>query len=376
MKQFISFTHKEFIHIFRDSRTLLILLVMPAVLITLFGYVVTTEVRGAIATVCDETMPQDSRRIIDAIEASQYFDLSSPSLSINDAEVKLRSGEADVAVCIRPSKSPTSTGSAHSLKGDLQPIEILVLCDGSEPNQAQMRGAYMMQIVSPMLSEGSSIYSPPFREGQGVGLRSLFNPQARSEYNFVPGVIGLIVLLICAMMTSIAIVSEKENGTMELLLASPLSPLTIISAKLIPYFVFSSVNLITILLLSHYLLGVPFVGSVTAFVAVTLLYIIVSLALGLLISTAVRTQMAALLLSLLLIVPTMYLSNFVFPLDSLPLPMQVVSNIVPAKWYMDAARRILIQGVEVQYVAKDFAVLAIMAVVLMTISVKLFKKRL
>ena len=368
MKQFISFTRKEFIHIFRDSRTLLILLVMPAVLITLFGYVVTTEVRGAIATVCDETVSVDSRRIIDAIEASRYFDLSSPSLSINDAEVKLRSGEADVAVCIRPSKSP--------LKGDLQPIEILVLCDGSEPNQAQMRGAYMMQIVSPMLSEGSSIYSPPFREGQGVGLRSLFNPQARSEYNFVPGVIGLIVLLICAMMTSIAIVSEKENGTMELLLASPLSPLTIISAKLIPYFVFSSVNLITILLLSHYLLGVPFVGSVTAFVAVTLLYIIVSLALGLLISTAVRTQMAALLLSLLLIVPTMYLSNFVFPLDSLPLPMQVVSNIVPAKWYMDAARRILIQGVEVQYVAKDFAVLAIMAVVLMTISVKLFKKRL
>ena len=366
MKQFISFTYKEFIHIFRDSRTLLILLVMPAVLITLFGYVVTTEVRGAIATVCDETVSVDSRRIIDAIEASRYFDLSSPRLSINDAEVKLRSGEADVAVCIRPSKSP--------LRGDLQPIEILVLCDGSEPNQAQMRGAYMMQIITPLLSNSSTIFSPSYKEG--VGGRSLFNPQARSEYNFVPGVIGLIVLLICAMMTSIAIVSEKENGTMELLLASPLSPLTIISAKLIPYFVFSSVNLINILLLSHYLLGVPFVGSVTAFVAVTLLYIIVSLALGLLISTAVRTQMAALLLSLLLIVPTMYLSNFVFPLDSLPLPMQVVSNIVPAKWYMDAARRILIQGVEVQYVAKDFAVLAIMAVVLMTISVKLFKKRL
>ena len=358
MKQFISFTRKEFIHIFRDSRTLLILLVMPAVLITLFGYVVTTEVRGAIATICDESMTQDSRRIAEAISASQYFSLTSPCRSMDVAEDKLRSGQADVAVCINRNG------------------EVLILCDGSEPNQAQMRGAYMMQIVSPMLSEGSSIYSPPFREGQGVGLRSLFNPQARSEYNFVPGVIGLIVLLICAMMTSIAIVSEKENGTMELLLASPLSPLTIISAKLIPYFVFSSVNLITILLLSHYLLGVPFVGSVTAFVAVTLLYIIVSLALGLLISTAVRTQMAALLLSLLLIVPTMYLSNFVFPLDSLPLPMQVVSNIVPAKCYMDAARRILIQGVEVQYVAKDFAVLAIMAVVLMTISVKLFKKRL
>lgn len=351
MKQFISFTRKEFLHIFRDSRTLLILLVMPTVLITLFGYVVTTEVRGAIATICDEAMTQDSRRIAETIEASRYFSLTPPCGSIHEAETKLRSGQADVAVCIN------------------RDGEILILCDGSEPNQALMRGAYMMQILQG-LSGNASIYT------SAVQSRSLFNPQQRSEYNFVPGVIGLIVLLICAMMTSIAIVSEKENGTMELLLASPLSPLTIISAKLIPYFFFSSINLISILLLSHYLLGVPFVGSLTAFVMVTLLYIIVSLALGLLISTAVRTQMAALLLSLLLIVPTMYLSNFVFPLDSLPLPMQVASNIVPAKWYMDAARRILIQGVEVQYVVKDFVILAFMAVVLMGISVKLFKKRL
>lgn len=356
MKQLISFTRKEFIHIFRDSRTLLILLVMPAVLITLFGYVVTTEVRGAIATICDEAMTQDSRRIVEAISASQYFSLISPCGSTDAAEEKLHSGEADVAVCINRDGN------------------VLILCDGSEPNQAQMRGTYMMQIITPLLSDGSSISSPSYTEG--VVARSLFNPQQRSEYNFVPGVIGLIVLLICAMMTSIAIVSEKENGTMELLLASPLSPLTIISAKLIPYFFFSGLNLITILLLSHYLLGVPFVGSLVAFVAVTLLYIIVSLALGLLISTVVRTQMAALLLSLLIIVPTMYLSNFVFPLDSLPLPMQGVSNIVPAKWYIDAARRILIQGVEVRYVAKDFVILVIMAVVLMGISVKLFKKRL
>ena len=251
MKQLISFTRKEFIHIFRDSRTLLILLVMPAVLITLFGYVVTTEVRGAIATICDEAMTQDSRCIVEAISASQYFSLTSPCGSTDAAEEKLRSGEADVAVCINRDGN------------------VLILCDGSEPNQAQMRGTYMMQIITPLLSDGSNISSPSYTGG--VVVRSLFNPQQRSEYNFVPGVIGLIVLLICAMMTSIAIVSEKENGTMELLLASPLSPLTIISAKLIPYFFFSGLNLITILLLSHYLLGVPFVGSLVAFVAVTLL---------------------------------------------------------------------------------------------------------
>ena len=352
LKQFISFTQKEFIHIFRDSRTMLILLVMPAVLIALFGFVVTTEVRGAKATICDEAVTQDSRRIMESIGANKYFSLVENSTSTDDAVHNLHAGKADVAICIN------------------RDGQVLILCDGSEPNQAQMRGTYMMQIVQGALSEGETGRTLP------VVTRSLFNPQMKSEYNFVPGVIGLIILLICAMMTSIAIVREKEQGTMEMLLASPLPPLTIILAKLIPYFVMSSINLITILLLSHYLLEVPFVGSLTGFVFITLLYIVVSLSLGLLISTAVNTQMTALLLSLLLIVPTMYLSNFVFPLDSLPLPMQIVSNIVPAKWYMDAARRILIQGVEVRYVVNDFIILAITAVLLMGLSVKLFKKRL
>lgn len=356
LRTWMTFTHKEFLHIFRDSRTMLILLVMPAVLIALFGYVVTTEVRGAKATICDEALTQESRAIAEAVRNSRYFTLAQFSHTVAEAQDLLRAGTADVAVCI-------------NRDGD-----ILNLCDGSEPNQAQMRGAYLTQIVSSQLSKGDGIYSPSFKEG--VGGRSLFNPQQKSEYNFVPGVIGLIVLLICAMMTSIAIVREKEQGTMELLLASPLSPFVIITAKLLPYFAVSSVNLVTILILSHYLLGVPFAGSITAFVLATLLYIIVSLALGLLISSVVRSQMAALLLSLLLIVPTMYLSNFVFPLDSLPLPMQAASNIVPAKWYLDAARRILIQGVDVRFVAKDFVILALMAVILMGISVKLFKKRL
>lgn len=348
LRTWMTFTHKEFLHIFRDSRTMLILLVMPAVLITLFGYVVTTEVRGATATICDEALTQESRAIAEAVRNSRYFTLTQFSHTVVEPQALLRAGTADVAVCI-------------NRDGD-----ILILCDGSEPNQAQMRGAYLTQIVSQV----------PSVTGNVIVTRSLFNPQQKSEFNFVPGVIGLIVLLICAMMTSIAIVREKEQGTMELLLASPLSPFTIISAKLLPYFVVSSANLVTILLLSHYLLGVPFVGSITAFIIVTLLYIIVSLALGLLISSVVKSQMAALLLSLLLIVPTMYLSNFVFPLDSLPLPMQAVSNIVPAKWYLDAARRILIQGVDVRFVVKDFVILALMAVILMGISIKLFKKRL
>lgn len=358
MKQFLSFAHKEFLHIFRDGRTMLILLVMPMVLLLLFGYAVTTEVRGTRVTICDESLTPESRRLPEAIARNRYFDLLAPSRSLTECEQHLKSGYADVALYInREGRS-------------------LILCDASEPNQAQMRAAYLSETICRHGMNPANVEDAGNTMSVRLHTSLLFNPQQRSEYNFVPGVIGMIIILICAMMTSIAIVREKETGTMELLLASPLSPLTIIAAKLVPYFVVSSVNLVSILLISRFILGVPIAGSLAAFIGVTLLYIIVSLALGLLISSAVRTQMAALLLSLLLIVPTIYLSGFVFATESMPAPLQAVSNIVPATWYMDAARRLLIQGVEVKYVMKDFVILGLQAIVLTTISVKLFNKRL
>lgn len=204
----------------------------------------------------------------------------------------------------------------------------------------------------------------------------LYNPQSRSEYNFVPGVIGLILLLICAMMTSIAIVKEKEMGTMEILLASPLPPIVIVVAKLVPYFVISCMNLATILLLSVFLLNIPIAGSVMGFIAISLLYILVSLLLGLLISNCVSSQLAAMLLSLLLIVPTVYLSGLAFPIESMPETLQHASAIIPARWYVEVARKLMIQGVEMKYVMHETAVLALMAVVLLGVSWKLFKVRL
>jgi len=204
----------------------------------------------------------------------------------------------------------------------------------------------------------------------------LFNPQLKSSYNFVPGVIGVILLLICAMMTSISIVREKERGTMEILLASPMHPLYIIIAKLLPYLMVSSINLVTILLISYFVLGVPIVGSILLFCAITLLYILVALALGLFISTVVNSQLAAMLLSLLMIVPAIYLSGMVFPIESMPEAAAKVSNVIPTRWYIDASRKILIQGVSAQYLIKNFAVLAIEAVVLIAVSVKLYKTRL
>lgn len=206
--------------------------------------------------------------------------------------------------------------------------------------------------------------------------RMLYNPQQESAYNFVPGVIGLILMLICTMLGSVAIVREKEYGSMEVLLASPLPPAYIILAKFVPYFTISCLNLLTILVLSVVVLNVPVAGSVLYLLFVSLLYILVALALGLLISTLVRSQLAALLLSMLVIIPTIYLSGLAFPLESMPLPMQKISVIIPARWFIEAARKLMIQGVEIQYVLKETGILILMMVILTAIAIKKFKIRL
>lgn len=208
-------------------------------------------------------------------------------------------------------------------------------------------------------------------------VKLLYNPQMKSAYNFVPGVMGLILMLICAMMTSISIVREKETGTMEVLLVSPVKPLFIILAKAVPYFVLSFVNLITILLLSVYVLHVPVAGSLFWLIAVSLLFIFVSLALGLLISTVTRTQVAAMLVSgLMLMMPTMLLSGMIFPIESMPAILQGISTVIPARWYIQAVRKLMIEGVDISLVLTEIGILTVMAVLLITVSFKKFKNRL
>ena len=199
----------------------------------------------------------------------------------------------------------------------------------------------------------------------------------KSVYNFVPGVMGLILMLICAMMTSISIVREKETGTMEVLLVSPVRPFFLILSKAVPYFVLSFVNLATILLLSVYVLHVPVAGSLLWLVAVSLLFIFVSLSLGLLISTVTQTQVAAMLASgLMLMMPTMLLSGMIFPVESMPWILQGISALIPARWYIQAVRKLMIQGVDVVNVLSEVAILSGMAVLLITVSLKKFKNRL
>ena len=205
----------------------------------------------------------------------------------------------------------------------------------------------------------------------------LYNPQMKGAYNFVPGVLGMILMLICAMMTSIAIVREKEMGTMEVLLVSPMKPILIILAKVVPYFIISCVNLTTVLLLSVFVLGVPIAGSLFWLIAVSMLFIFVSLALGLLVSTLTDTQMAAMLISgMAFMMPVMLLSGMMFPIENMPLPLQVLSNIIPAKWFIIMVKNLMIKGTAVTSVIKEIIILCFMALAIVTISLKKFKNRL
>lgn len=366
MKQFLIFAGKEFRHIFRDRRTMLILLVMPVVQIILFGFAITTEVQNVRMAVLDPSDDVLTRRIVGRLDASEYFTLTARFHTPQEMDEAFRRSQVDMAVVFSPDFADgLYTGDAA----------VQLVTDATDPNTATMQTSYATGIITAaareLLPAGVRV---PLLQPE---VKLLYNPQMKSVYNFVPGVMGLILMLICAMMTSVSIVREKEMGTMEVLLVSPVRPIFIILSKAVPYFVLSFVNLTTILLLSVYVLHVPVAGSLPWLVTVSLLFIFVSLSLGLLISTLTQTQVAAMLASgLVLMMPTMLLSGMIFPVESMPWVLQGISAAIPARWYIQAVRKLMIQGVDVVNVLTEVGVLLGMAVVLVTVSLKKFKNRL
>lgn len=387
MEQLTAFVRKEFYHIFRDMRTTLILLAMPVVLIILFGYAITTEIRQVSFAVLDPGRDELSLRITDRLAASPYFDFYGRIADPAAAQSLFRQGKVRIVVVFPP--RPASHAGAS----------VQLLADASDPNEATQLLAYATAIISNQFRDvsirqqavaaapsavsagGASGIRPVVFSAEGSGIRPvvrlLYNPLMKGAYNFVPGVMGLILILICAMMTSVGIVREKETGTMEVLLVSPLKPVYIILAKATPYLFLSLVNIATILLLSYYLLDVPIAGSLALLVGLSLLYAIVSLCLGLLISTVADTQKAAMLISgMALMLPVMLLSGMLFPVENMPLPLQWLSHIVPAKWYIMAVKDVMIKGLGLSAVWKEVAILLLMAAGLVAWSVKRFNIRL
>ncbi|MDF9828828.1 ABC transporter permease [Parabacteroides sp. PF5-6] len=367
MKQFISFIQKEFYHIFRDGRTLFILLAMPIVLLILFGYAITTEIKMAPVTILDYSRDAVTRSIADRLMASEYFELYRYSENQDDVQALFRQGKAKLAIVFPPHFA------------DDRDSRVQILADATDPNEATQLASYAAAIIQAELWEEQRIEMTTLADGGRVTpvTHLLYNPQMKGAYNFVPGVMGLILILICALMTSVGIVREKEMGTMEVLLVSPLKPLSIIVAKAIPYLLVSMVNVATILMLSYFLLEVPIVGSLTLLIGISILYALVALSLGLFISTVTQTQQAAMLISaLVLMLPVILLSGMVFPVENMPRLLQWFSHIVPAKWYIIAVKDVMIKGVPLSGVLKEVGILLFMAFFILVLSVKRFKTRL
>jgi len=371
---FRAFTGKEFRHIFRDGRTLLILLVMPLVLTVLFGYAITTEVKGTRVALLDLSKDAATGRVIAELGANRYFSVVESLGSEREIDGVFREGRADLVVVFGPDFA------GRMLHGGDAAVQLLA--DGTEPNQASIRVGYAQNVLAACLTAFRSERSAGSGGAAGFAgaepqVRFLYNPQQRSEFNFVPGVMGMILLLVCAMMGSVAIVREKEAGTMEVLLASPLSPACIILSKAVPYFAVSCFNLATVLAFSTQVLAIPVAGSWAALVGVSLLYVLVALALGLLISTLVDSQLAAMLLSgLVLMIPCVILSGTVFPIESMPLWLRWLTAIVPARWYTEAVRKLMIQGVELRYVVRETVALSLMLAAFAGVALAKFKVRL
>ena len=353
MKQFLSFVRKETLHIFRDRRTLLILFGMPLVMMLLFGFAINTDVKNVRVAVAASSYDHSAQQVLDRLNASEYFNVTHRVGSPAEAERLIRDQQADMAIVF-------STGFANHPTSR----NIRFIVDGTDPNTALTRQSYARQVIANP--------QPPT-----VSSRLLYNPQMKSAYNFVPGIMGMLLMLICAMMTSISIAREKEQGTMEVLLVSPIRPLMIIVAKAVPYFLLSLLVLALILLMSRYVLLVPMEGNVAAVVLVSMLYIFLALSLGLLISVIAETQLVAMLMSaLVLLMPCILLSGMMYPIESMPVVLQWVSAVMPARWFISAIRKLMVMGVSWRMAAEEIGIMLLMTLLILTVALKRFKPRL
>ena len=374
MKQFVSFVIKETRHILRDKRTMLILFGMPVVMMLIFGFAITTDVRNVRTVIVTSQMDFKTQRAVESLAASEYFTITQTVHTPHEAEQIIRNQKADMAVVFSliPSSSPKVMGGdmlGRSGETDdvYKQMAIQLIVDGADPNMAKQWVNYAQNSIAPSSS----------RLGEGLVMRLLYNPSMRSAYNFVPAILGMLLMLVCAMMTSISIVREKERGTMEVLLVSPARPLMIIIAKVVPYLVLAFAILTTILLMARYVLDVPLAGSIVWIYIVSTIYIILALSLGLLISNIATTQIMALLLSaMVLLVPIVMLSGMMFPVESMPEVLQWISAVVPPRYYIQAMRKLMIMGVDISNVVREILVLAAMAIILLIVALAKFKNRL
>lgn len=367
MKQLVVFIRKEFYHVFRDRRTLLILFGLPTAQIMLFGYALSSEVKNISLAIVDFSKDVASQQIVGKIQSSAYFTIQQSTMNYRDMEHAFLEGKIKAALVF-----PTN------FYDDLQHVhkaQIQIITDASDPNTATTITNYLTRIVGDYQQEMNENANVPYQIV--TDMRMLYNPDMNGSLNFIPGVLALILMIVCTTLTSVSIVREKELGTMEVLLVSPFQPILVLIAKAVPYLVLSLLDFILILVLAVFVLHVPIRGSVSLLFAESTLFIICCLSLGLLISNVTSSQQVAMLVSMMgMMLPTILFTGFIFPLENMPLPLQIIANVVPSRWYYLIVKAVMLKGLGFGAVWKETLILMSMTLVLLGISLKNFNIRL
>ena len=368
MKTFFAIFRKEVYHILRDKRTLFILICMPLAMVLIFGYAVTNEFKDSRIAILDQAKDDLSSELRSHLVASGHFIVEQELKSPKEIDRVFQNGSVRLVIVI-----PTDFSNTF-YQGNGATIQFIV--DGSEPNYANTLNQYgnlMIRRFTALKSQSNNFSGG----GIEVRMRMMYNPELKSSYNFLPGTIAVILLLISAMMTSLTIAREKETGTMEILLVSPVSSWVLILGKIGPYALLSFLNAVLILALGFFVFQVPIQGSLLLLLTLCALYVITALSLGVLISAKSASQQAAMMTSLMsLMLPSMLLSGFIFPISSMPVFLQMVSKIVPATYFIEIIKSIMLRGAGLPAVQFQISILAGMTIFFLMMSLVIFKNRL
>jgi ABC-2 type transport system permease protein len=357
---------KEVRHILRDRQTLLVLLILPLAMVVIFGFALRTDVKSVRVLFVDPVPDAATRAVRTRFEGNGRFEIVGVERRADAIEPAFRRGEADISVVFSP-------GFGDDLHAGRR-ARLLVVGDASDPNTGSLMQAYAAGVIADYQDE---LGRPPGFVEINVDSRMRYNPRLESVNLFVPGLIAYVMTLVTALMTAISLSREKERGTLEVLLVSPLRPWEIIVGKVLPYLGLAFANVVTTLLSASIVFGVPFRGSVHLLLASSVLYAMVGLALGVLIAAKTESQRAAMLGAMLgTMMPNMLLSGMVFPIESLPGWLEPVTYLVPARWFIVISRGIMLKGVGVEYLWQPIAILGLMLLVLMVAATKSFKPRL
>ncbi len=374
LRRLLSLIRKEFIQIVRDPRTLGITFVMPVMQIFLLGYAATNDVRNVSLAVWDQDRSSASRQLLDAYRAADYFHLDYDVDNEDELRLLIDGGKARAGLIIPPDYSTQLAGGGTA--------QVAMIVDGSDPTIATtaLSAATMIGqtkatnlLVDRAAGRGqASVTQAPVE----VRTQVWYNPDLLSSYYMIPGLIGLILMMMTTLLTATAIVRERERGTIEQLIVTPLSSLELVVGKMTPYVLIAGIDLVEILVAGVLMFGVPVNGSLPLLLALSCLFLVSMLGLGLFVSTLANTQQEAMLSSLFILLPSMFLSGFFFPLEGMPWYLQAISYCIPLRYFLIITRGIMLKGVPIDVLWTQVVALAIFAVVIMGVAALRFRKRL